>query len=815
MPHTTLRDALDGIEQRFNVQFSYMDRNIDSLKVQIALTELSLEELLEQLERQTNLSFIPLGDTYISITPKPESKICGYLMDKEEDTPIEGALIFTQEGFSTSDPLGYFELTSDAKDVEIRIQHLSYEDRVLQIVGRQECIKVYLVPATNQLEEIVIQNYITRGIQKLENGEISVDVQETNILPGLTEPDVFFLLQKMPGIQSANETVSTINIRGGSNDQTLILWDGIRLYQAGHFFGLISAINPHIIDETTLIKNGTSASLGEGISGTIMMHTPDEVTDELNLKAGVNLINSNLLLDMPVGEGRVIIASRNSIERMVKTPTYNEYFDRAFRFSDVINDPNSEVINSDENFGFYDLSINTIYPLSPTSTIKGGFLNLNNSIDYRESDLVDSRVESRVSNLSQGTIAGYLSYDQRWSDRFKTRLYTSVMSYKQESLNFDVRTGQEHELDNEVLEMNFRMDGTWYLNKYLDFEGGLQLIETGILNFRNINLPAFRSLSKEVLRTSSAHLTAHSQIFSSTNLSLGIRASYFDKLNRYRTEPRLNLKTRLGGPFSFELLAELKSQTAVQVVDFQTDFLGVENRKWELVNRENIPLVTSGQVSCGINFQKPFLLITLEGYVKHVDGVITSSQGFLNQFQYIRSAGAYDTQGVELLINPRFGSLDSWISYAFLNSNYLFSELIPPHFRNNFDITHTLASGLTYRINGLELSAGMNFHSGLPYTSPTGINESDSEIIFSAPNSSTLKNYLRVDFSARYSFSLSERLHGNCGLSIWNLTDRDNFINTFTSVTSTGGLSQVSQRALGITPNLNLNLSYTMDYQDR
>lgn len=64
-----------------------------------------------------------------------------------------------------------------------------------------------------------------------------MNTAEFGILPGLIEPDILQTVQALPGIKSIDETVSDINVRGGTNDQNLILWNGIKMYQSGHFLG--------------------------------------------------------------------------------------------------------------------------------------------------------------------------------------------------------------------------------------------------------------------------------------------------------------------------------------------------------------------------------------------------------------------------------------------------------------------------------------------------------------------------------------------------------------------------------------------------
>lgn len=789
-----------------------MDQDVDHLMVNPPDPALNLQRTLSYLVEETGLTFLTLQDGYISVrVPSPAGKKCGYLLDSESQNPIADVLVFSGERTTTTDARGYFELNVIAPSEPVYARHLNYGTVLLTPGGLgSECSSIYLSATEIDLDEIVIQNYVTRGIDKKVSGSVDVDVRNMDILPGLTEPDVLFTLQTLPGIQSINETVTDINIRGGANDQSVVLWDGVRMYQTGHFFGLISAMNPHIVHNASLIKNGTPAALGEGVSGTIKVETKSGRANNLSAEAGGNLLNSDMLIEAPIGnKSSVLVASRQSLNGIVSSPTYDQYFDRAFRGTDVVNDQNtSQVTNSDERFQFYDLAVKVHHDFSPSDQLKVGLLNIDNSIQYQESAQIDSIRVSRVSRLDQHSLLGYLTYEKLWNDRFKTQLLGSASNFKQESINFDVLQAQQHVLENEVDETTIKATGIYYLNDYLNLSGGIQFQETGIRNYREINKPDFRSLSKEVLRSTGLFVEGNSQPFAGTHVTLGFRGNYFEKFNRFRLEPRLSLLRELGKHFSAELMAEAKSQTTVQVVDFQTDFLGVEKRKWELVNQDDIPLVTSGQVSLGVNYQKQWLLMTLEGFRKQVDGIVTSSQGFLNQFQFIRSAGSYEAYGVEFLANPKFEPLNTWLTYTYLNSDYSFPDLIPPGFRNNFDITHTLSLGASYQLQDIELSSGVNFRTGRPFTNNLGYDQANEEIIYDIPNTSTLDQYFRLDFSARYSFRISDSLRGKCGLAVWNLTNRKNEVNSYFQVVD-GEIEQVSQSALGIVPNVNLRIIYS------
>ncbi|MEQ8522156.1 MAG: TonB-dependent receptor, partial [Vicingaceae bacterium] len=646
------------------------------------------------------------------------------------------------------------------------------------------------------------------GVSKKLGGQTNFDLHDTKILPGLIEPDVFFGLQTLPGVQSVNETVTNINIRGGSNDQNLILWDGIKLYQTAHFFGLISAINPYIIARTSIIKNGTPSELGEGVSGTVQVSTSDRRTDTLKAEAGSNMINSDLFLEVPLRKTNIMLASRKSISGILTTPTYERYFRRVFVGSEIISkQPGSQADVSDPNFDFYDVSLNIIHNISDQAKIKAGGLRLDNELKYAESAVVGGDLISKVSRLDQQSQMGYLSYDQRWSDRFRVEAFASLTDYEQTSVNFDVMADQKHILENEVLESQLKLKGIYSINDRWGLSGGMQLVETGIRNLRDINKPKYLSLSKEVLRTTGMFAEIEVSPFLNAHAKVGLRGNYFDKTGLFRMEPRLALIYRFSDALSMELLGESKSQTTVQVVDFQTDFLGVEKRKWELINGKDIPLLTSQQVSLGFNYQIKWLLISLDGFYKQVEGLVSSSQGFLNQFQYVRVPGELDAKGIELLLNPKFDAFSSWVTYSYLDSDYSFSDLFASKFRNNFDITHALSCGFSYQIKNIRLSSGMHYRSGIPFTTQLGMDQNTAKIIYDDPNTSSLEHYFRMDLSATYELELFDDFSVNWGVSVWNLTNKTNIINSFYQVQDQQ-VERINRSALGITPNLSLRVAY-------
>jgi len=814
----SLQSVLHVLEKRLDVVFTYLDETIEGCFIKLPAENLNLSEILCVLNDKTGLEFKRLNQRYIAIS-KPQTvpiQICGLIRDKETNKAIEGAIIYSGNNYILSDDSGQFKFSKDLiEDSGLIVRHIGYES----IGIAKDNLKIgsdnnlYLIPETTILQEVIVKNYIAKGINKNANGSVQLDVQNMEVLPGLTEPDILHTLQVLPGIQSINETVSEINIRGGTNDQNLILWDGVKVYQAGHFFGLISAFNSYLVSKATVTKNGTSAAKGDGVSGTIDLQLKDRLTKRVKVSTGLNLLNSDVIIEAPISKSSSIqLSARRSISNIIETPTYKQYFDRAFNYTEVTGHLNhkDKVVDSNQDFNFYDLNFKILYDISEKDKLEVGFLKIHNSINYEESEIIDNIIETKTSGLEQSSLVSNLNYSRLWNNRLKTSVSGYISYYNLDAVNFNISKAQRLNQKNEVKDVGLKLNSRYTLSPNAVILNGYQFSEIGIRNLEDISIPNYRKEVKNILRTHALYTEGN---FSSNshniNLRLGLRANYYQDFDRLILEPRLAFNLKFLDHFSFEILAETKSQNTAQITDFQTDFLGVEKRRWVLSDNKDIPIITSKQLSLGLHYQKNDLLMAIEAYSKRVEGIISSSQGFHNEFKFIRTVGAYDTYGIDLLINKRLKNLNLWLNYSLAENNYRFEKFTPSYFPSNLDVLHTLTLGGSYKIRNLELSAGYNYRSGKPYTTPVNENPIfQNKINYQKVNSDYLEPYVRLDVSMKYQFSITSKIHGLIGFSLWNALNKKNVINTYYILNETNELEQIEQEALRMTPNVNFRMNF-------
>lgn len=799
------------LQKQHKIQFNYAEDVIQDIFIIPPVKEGSLIYTLDYLEKSTSLSFILTDSNFVIVKPKEGLVLCGYLKDKDNLQPLSSATIQGVKNSTMSDENGFFQLKINSEYEQIMIRHLGYKtiNRVFNHFTVNDCKPIYLRPDFQSLSEVLISNYITAGINKLNNGSFEIDFDNFDILPGLIENDVLQSIQVFPGIQSINETVSNINIRGGTHDQNLILWDDIKMYQSGHFFGLISMYNPQITQKVSLLKNGSDVSYTDGVSGTINMRTSKRINTKFKGNIGVNLTDFNAFVDAPIGKKSSIqVAARKSISDFLETPTYNEYFNRISQDTEVENNTEN-ITNSDKTFDFYDTSMRWIYKISDRDEIRLNFIAVSNELLFDESTIINNDERSRESSLTQNSIAGAINYNRIWNENFQTTFEAYETDYKLKAINANVLEAQRFLQENVVSETSLKLKGNYILNERLALLGGYHFVETKVTNLDDVDLPLFRLLISEVVRTHGAFSQLnYTSLNRNTNLNIGVRYNYIDKFKKQIFEPRLSFSQRFLDHFTLEVLGEFKHQNTSQIINFQNDFLGIEKRRWQLSDNKDIPVITSKQVSAGINFSNSGWLVSAEGYYKKVDGITSQSQGFQNQYEFDRSNGSYEVTGLDVLFRKNIDHFNSWLSYSFMNNLYSFIDYEEYSFPSNFDITHAVTIGASYSNKNLKLSTGLSWHTGKPETPPIEGNEIvDDAINYDETNIANLNEYMRLDISAMYEFKIGRKTNANVGVSVWNVLDKENQINSFYQIDN-GVVNEKIQRSLGITPNAVLRVNF-------
>lgn len=822
---TDLISYLKLLEDRYDVKFSYVDNDINDLIILVSENK-NLQDILSNLQEQTQIKIQKLNSRYYTLTKSTTVDICAIVLDNFEENSVSGSTVEVLESSiaAITDANGHFAFDNIPRDAIIQIKHIGFKPLFIKakdLSSSNPCKTLLLDENYEQLNEVIVHQFLTTGLRKQLDASIALTPKDFGILPGLIEPDVLQTIQALPGIKSIDETVSNINIRGGTNDQNLILWDGIKMYQSGHFFGLISAFNPYLTNKVTLIKNGTSAAYGDGVSGILDIETNTEIADDFYGGAGFNLINGDIYGQIPLTHNTAFqFSGRRSLTDFFNTPTYNQFFDRAFQDSQIKGATGqTDDIKRTEDFYFYDFTGKFLYDINNDHKLRVSIININNNLDYIEQNLTElTETQSRL-NQTNFSLGG--SFESKWNEVFTTKINAYYTRYNLDSENTTINSPQILSQENEVMETALKINTHYELNETLKWLNGYQLKETGVYNFSEVTQPPFNNKIKGVLRT---HSIFSEVSYTSTGQKLfaraGARLNYVENLNTFSEiilEPRLNINYEIAHDFNVELQGEYKNQNTHQVVDLEQNFLGIEKRRWYIADPDNtllpLPITKSKQGSFGINYDHHSLYIGAEAFYKQVNGISARTQGFQSKGQFNEEIGSYAVKGVEFLINKKTADYSVWLSYTYNTNTYTFNDVVPSKFPNNMDVRHTATFAGNYTYNNFKLGIGLNYRTGKPYTEPDPTNPVDtnffpSKITFQEPNSSRLSDYLRVDTSARYNFDITPRIKATVGASILNITNRKNILNTYYRLNEDDEIETVESISLGLTPNFSFRIKF-------
>ncbi|WP_254921045.1 carboxypeptidase-like regulatory domain-containing protein [Flavobacterium sp. ov086] len=812
------KKIINNIEQQHQVTFNYTEDNIKDLRLSPPKRSISLDQKLQYLAKNTNLSFENIGNKFINIYKKENQSpiICGYVFSNMDKKPIENANISLSDKTQvTTDSNGYFEFQKENENVFL-ISHVGFLTKriVANNSDSKNCLQIQLDPEITELAEIKTSAILASGISKNKDGSFEIKPKKFSILPGLIEPDALQTMQQIPGVNSIDESVSSINVRGGTHDQNLFSWNGIRMFQTGHFFGLISVFNPNLAHTISIYKNGSSAFYGESVSSVVAISSTPETAEKNSFSAGINMINADIYAKYNLSKKSSIeISARKSITDFVETPTYKEYFNKVFQNTTITDFSDKQNVNyqSDKKFGFYDATLKYAQKIGNKDQLILDLITIKDNLEVFQSATFYDMNRSENNVLRQQNYGGNLSWRRNWNAFNTTKVNIYNSSYE---LLANQKTTFENQIviqENTVNNNGFNLENNHTITSLFSFNDGYQFNEIGITNLEQVQNPDFYRKVKDVLRTHALILEGkYNDTISRIYFKVGTRINYIEKFKKYIVEPRIQFNYGINKNLNLELLGELKSQNSQQTIDLQKDYFGIEKRRWIISNNTTIPIQRSKQISLNLFYKKNDWLLDVENFYKKVSGITTSSQGFQNQLEFVRITGDYEVWGTEMLVQKKMNHFLTWLSYTYNHNNYHFASYEYPSFPNNFEVMHTVSWAGIYEKNNFKIALGTKWSSGRPKTSPDNsqIDNSNPVLVYNKPNNTNLHIFSQVNFSSTYKWETTKGIQYKLGISILNILNRKNEISEYYRISSlTNSIEEVETFALQRTPNVSFRVS--------
>ncbi len=841
-----LEKVLDYLENQYQITFSYLSKSIEGISINVHLKEAELESALKQVLKPTALTYQIINDRFITIKNKTQSSdiqefkeltLCGKILDQSSYEALAFASIFIKSAQSgtTTNEQGIFEIKGnfDPK-TEVEISYVGYQKKIVLARELTSCPSLRLSINELSFSEVIVKEYIVEGIeQSTEEDAVVLNPDRLDVLPGLTESDVLQMVQILPGVQSPDESATGLHIRGGTPDQNLILWDGTPVYNSGHFFGMISAFNPYIVDDVRVFRSGFGAEFGGRISSVIEIESVEQIPEKTQGTLGLNLTHFDGSLVVPIKKMKsaFVFSGRRSFTDIVQSPTYKKLSKRVFqkgKIDEQQQDVSDDVpLELDLNFHFNDYNLKWIYAPNEKNRVNISFFGVSDQLKF-DSDNLEEEIREH-DELDLENLGWSLRWDREWNAKiFQSTKITSSDSKNNFEFQIMEPDGDDltflHKVKNEIYDASIEsvFDIHFSSSQKLNFgyNWTRHTVDYQVQIASDFEEDDFE-YNSDTGYTNSIFATHQQKIGKRFNINAGIRLSHFSITDAYFSEPRFSIQFLPIKHWQIKAGAGWYRQAISQVIEFND--LGLGEQFWVIRNgEEDFPLIQSNHFTGGFLYSKNRFQFEVQGYLKNMEGLSSYSPSFNDSVvEDFFNQGTGKAKGLDFLIKQRWDYYQSWLSYSLSKVSYQFSEIQDNvEFPAPHDRPHTLTWMHLVNFKQWQLSIAWNYASGKPYTLAEDIEgvPEDGEIeyvpAYLETNNWRLPDYHRLDFSLLYKFSSKEsRLKGIIGLSVLNVYNRRNLLSRQYAIveddeTEELELLSIERPLLGFTPNFVVRLKW-------
>lgn len=258
-------------------------------------------------------------------SPVSAQEVRGFVTEARSEQPLQGASVALlsasrQAAGTTTDGDGFFRFPSVQPGVyALRITFVGFrpwEEQIEVMSGVVTSRSVVLEEATGEIGEILVEADAASGITAVAAGLERIRPKDIARIPvpGATG-DLAAYLGSVPGVVMPGDRGGRFNIRGGGDDQNLVLVDGIPMYGAFHLLSMFSAFSDEIIDRADFHTGGFGAEYGSRLSSVLDVRTRNGNKQAFGGSVAIAPFVSGIRVEGPIVRGRAsfLVSGRRSL----------------------------------------------------------------------------------------------------------------------------------------------------------------------------------------------------------------------------------------------------------------------------------------------------------------------------------------------------------------------------------------------------------------------------------------------------------------------------------------------------------------------
>ncbi|WP_317175099.1 TonB-dependent receptor [Hymenobacter qilianensis] len=733
-------------------------------------------------------------------TTKGNATLAGHVRDSKSGEPVIGASVFIESPSigAATDQFGYYSLTLPVGRHELKIRGVGVKNTKRQIVLQADGkLDIEVEEDITTLREVVVEAEKDKNVAGMQMGLERLDIKTMRQVPtAFGETDILRIVLTLPGVKSVGEGSTGLNVRGGSTDQNLILFNDATIYNPSHLFGFFSAFNPDILKTVELYKGTVPAKFGGRLSSVLDIATRDGNKKKFAGSGGIGLLTSRLAFEGPIikDKSAFLLSGRTSYSNWILKRLSNSklkqssaaFYDLNAHISHEINDKNSLYLTGYRSRDEFQLASDSVY-----------------------------QYENTTASL-------------KWRHTFNNRLYGVLTSaYSQYQYNI---SSQDNPVTNARLRYNIRQLNTQADFSYLpsakhtiDFGASTILYNVSPGSFSPVggeSLILPNTLAREQALESALYVSDLITLTPRLSVSVGLRYSLYNALGPrevYAYLPGVSksvntitdtlrvgkgnvLATYHGPEYRLSAKYALSDKSSVKLsVNRMRQYIHMLSNtasmsptdSWKLSD-SNIRPQVGDQASLGYyrNFKNNTIETSVETYYRVMHDFLDYKSGatlLLNphiETDVVNAEGkAY---GVEVMVRKLTGKLNGWVSYTYSRSLVQVNlgttgDMINggQFYPSNFDKPHDATLVGNYRFSRrFSASLNVNYSTGRPITLPLAkyVANGSTRVFYSERNEYRVPDYYRADFALNIegSHKVKKLAHSSWTVSVYNLTGRKN-----------------------------------------
>ena len=758
-----------------------------------------LEEAGKKVPTTIENKLFVIGDKTTGPPGKGIANLVGYARDAQTGEPVVGASIWIENPRigAYSDRYGYYSLSIPRGRHVLNIQSIGMRDtrRLINVYGDGK-LNIDLVTQVMTLRKVIVSAEKVSNVKRTEMGVQKLDIKTIKQVPVVFgEADVMRVVMTLPGVKTVGESSTGLNVRGGSADQNLVLFNDATIYNTAHFFGMFSVFNPEVVKDVELYKSSIPARFGGRLSSVLDISSREGNKKEITGSAGLGLLTSRLNIEGPIVKDKTsfILGGRT---------TYANW---------LLQDLPAQYKNS--RASFYDVNLNISHEINKknnlylTGYLSQDHFNLNNDTTYAY---------------------GNKNVSLKWKHIFNNRFYNTVAAgydRYQYSIGSQENPANAYKLGFDINQLYLRTYFNYLLNSSHTLEFGFSTLRYKLhpgyyvpVGPKSLVVPD--TLQTEHAQESALYLSDRYTITNDLSLEAGIRYSLFNYLgpsavNNYapgypetvETQTGVtnypsgkNIKTYGGPEFRISARYVLTTDLSIKAgYNTQRQYIHMLSNTtaeaptdiWKLSD-PNIRPQSGDQWSLGAykDFKNNTIETSLEVYYKDINDYLDYRSGAQLIMNHHIETDVLETKGkaygAELLIKKLTGKLNGWISYTWSRTllrqnNPNEGELINGGnwYPADYDKPNDVTMVGNYRVNHrFSVSVNATYSTGRPITLPIGVYSYAGSLraLYSDRNAYRIPDYFRTDFSMNIdgNHKVHQRTHNSWTIGVYNLTGRHN-----------------------------------------